>query len=384
MRVTLVGPCHPGDIEAVPLSARPAPESEFRGYRGIPVSDLAESLWSRGHEITVVTTSFSSRPVNFFGERLTVRTVPMRRRARDRSRDFFRVERDLLRREIEASNADVVHAHWTYEFALAALAQRRPALVTIHDAPLTIARHAMNAYRTLRLALAWRVRLQDPHLTAVSPYVADQWRREMLWRGDISIIPNMVGMALTAPPEAVVVPGRVTTIGDSSRWKNLRRLLEAWPRVAEVNPALQLHVVGLDQSGATSLGVDVLSRNFERVTWHGTLSRCQVANVLARTEMLVHPSLQESFGLVVAEAMHLGVPVIGGRSSGAIPWLLDEGRAGLLTNVSRPDSIAAAILRIHGEPELREALRCSAQARSNELFSITGVAESYESIYEAI
>jgi YD repeat-containing protein len=58
-----------------------------------------------------------------------------------------------------------------------------------------------------------------------------------------------------------------------------------------------------------------------------------VCSTLDTTDILVHPSREESFGMTIAEAQLAGVVVIGGAHSGAVPWTLDYNRAGRLVDV---------------------------------------------------
>jgi len=58
-------------------------------------------------------------------------------------------------------------------------------------------------------------------------------------------------------------------------------------------------------------------------TPHGDLLIKLAENI----DVLVHPSLEEAHCMAVIEAMAMGMPVIGGRSSGGIPWTLAEGEA---------------------------------------------------------
>ena len=75
----------------------------------------------------------------------------------------------------------------------------------------------------------------------------------------------------------------------------------------------------------------------------GRLEHKALLREVSRASVFLHTSLTESFGMAVAEAMALGVPAIAGSESGAIPWLLQQGAAGQLVDVRRPDAIRAAL-----------------------------------------
>jgi glycosyltransferase involved in cell wall biosynthesis len=89
-------------------------------------------------------------------------------------------------------------------------------------------------------------------------------------------------------------------------------LIEAFAQVAGRDPALQLVMAGPDQTGmqaelqelAQKLGVA------ERITWTGMLGGDEKWGAFRCAEIFVLPSHQENFGIVVAEALSCGVPVL--------------------------------------------------------------------------
>jgi glycosyltransferase involved in cell wall biosynthesis len=79
------------------------------------------------------------------------------------------------------------------------------------------------------------------------------------------------------------------------------------------------------------------------ITFVGPLSHDQVLDSLATADILVHPALEESCCMVIAEAQLAGVAVIGGAHSGGVPWQLDYNRAGRLVDVRSTSSLAGAM-----------------------------------------
>ena len=102
----------------------------------------------------------------------------------------------------------------------------------------------------------------------------------------------------------------------------------------------------------------------------------------------LHASLEESFGMSVLEAMVIGTPVFGGNRSGNIPALLDQGRAGVLCDISNPEAIAAAMSEILlNEAQARgiaEAAVAYSDAHYSQGATVSAYLEYYAEILDAV
>lgn len=106
--------------------------------------------------------------------------------------------------------------------------------------------------------------------------------------------------------------------GDDPR-KNLPLLLAAWPSVLKRHPRARLRLVGRPPRGPLPAGAEAL----------GEVP--SAAAELSRATIFVLPSLQEGFGIVVAEALAAGVPVVT-TPSGGPEDLVRRSRGGLILN----------------------------------------------------
>ncbi len=88
--------------------------------------------------------------------------------------------------------------------------------------------------------------------------------------------------------------------------------------------------------------------------------------------------------MAIIEASALGVPCVGGIRSGAVPWLLDEGRAGLLVDITSGKRLAEGMCRLAADPELRGAMAARARGLAEQRFHIGRVADAYRGVYEAV
>ena len=294
------------------------------------------------------------------------------RRASRNGYDFYRFERKILEAAMRESGVDLIHAHWCYEFASAALAGRKPVLVTAHDCPNQIARFFRwtTAYPhwLFRSWLGYRVCRRATDLTCVSPYVEKNIRRYTASHARVSVIPNGVPDPLFAAGKArswsvaSSQPHRIVTVleGFGLR-KNAAAALRAFQKLRCFFPDAELHMYGGDfESGGPA---EVWARShgcLRNVRFRGRLPQAELHRELASAATLfLHPALEESHPMAVIEAMALGVPVIGGAQSGGVPFTLDQGRAGELADVAHPEKLAQCLRDL-----LSDLPRCQKIARA--------------------
>lgn len=196
---------------------------------------------------------------------------------------------------------------------------------------------------------------------AVSKAVArDRAQRFDLPLDDFQVIPNGIDTGRFAGlQQGDEVLGRPLVAGFLGRLliqdKGLDILLEAMAMVAAGSgPAadLRLEVAGGPASCADELAARARALGLgDRVTFLGEVP--EAATVLAGWDFLVLPSRREGFGLVLAEAMAAGRPVIASRAGG-IPEVVEDGKTGLLVPPGDAGALAGALARLAGSPgELR-------------------------------
>jgi L-malate glycosyltransferase len=366
------------------------------GYEGAPFfSSLIAALLERGHEVCAYTTSVmwptavALPRVTARGERFTIHYVQSRRHSfrfngarLGRMADFYRLERENLVRAIVEDRPDIVHAHWTYEFALAAMASKHPYVVTCHDSPAKVLKYMPNLYRFCRYLMARVVLRKATSLTAVSPYLKNEV--QSLASVPIDIIPNPLPksvFAVSTPKDVNFDPLAPRLAMVTMGWgelKNPKTGMRAFARIRDQVPGATLHLFGADFGPGEAAQRWAAAESVETaVTFHGRLSHERLLENLRRIDILLHPSYEEGASLSVAEAMSLGVPVVAGRDSGGVPWLLDDGAAGVLTDVHLPEMMAEAVFALLGDVARYRGIARAAIARSRELFSPDAVATLY-------
>jgi L-malate glycosyltransferase len=368
-----------------------------RGYEGAPLMGvLIAALLERGHRVSAITLCRDmplarQGRVVARGDGLTLTVCPMRPRAwpfngrlPGRIVDLYAFERRQLEAALVEAAPDVVHAHWAAEFAWAALNSGRPHLVTSHDSPVRVARFQTDlrhgGYRWLRAAMAWHVLRRARAVTAVSPYMADEIAG--MTRVPVTVVPNPVKPRAFAL-QRQAAPGRVRVlmVGHGfDRRKNAQVGLQAFAELARALPQAELVLVG------HGFGPDEEAQRWwlaeprpGRLRFAGALAHDAVLALMAESDLLLHPALEETFGVVIAEAMAIGLPVVAGAHSGAVPWV--GGDAVSLVDVTDTEALRAAMQRLLTDPAAAAAAIERGRAQAGQRFSAAAVAESYEALY---
>ena len=376
MRIALLGPFATEPFRAgLGLALTGAPP----GIIQTPIGPLGVELIKRGHKVCAITLDDAvSEACRFEDGDLTLVFLPLRKPVSRRSVDFFEAETKALCEEIDRFDPDVVHAHWTYEFAEAAVRSRRPHVVTMHDVPLEIAWLFKNLYRTLRVGMAMRVMPRIRSLTVVSPRMAG-WARLHGYFRPVAIVPNGVETPAARRTRAAPWTGDgpvIAMVGDISARKNIPTGLAAFRLLRSAFPGASLHLFGGGLDAAFAAGEP-------GVVGHGPVTHATLMDFLAQeADILVHPSLQETFGVIVAEALVRGVPVVAGAKSGGVRLVVGEDLDHLLVDVRLPEAIFAKAAALLNDPVLYRRTAEQGRQRVESQFSDRTMTTRYTDLYQ--
>lgn len=357
------------------------------GVHGPSIGALARGLLDLGHHLTIVTHRRGFPALHLEGPNVVFHRVSSRASPRQQILDGFRSERRDMIRLLRGVEADLVHAHWTYEWGLVALRVDLPKVITIHDAPLTVLMQNKSLYWVLRYLMAWRFRLsgRDVSLLAVSPYVAQRWSKELLSKRSVKVIPNSILGVDGAPRPTQVAVSQFIEVANSSTLKNVRRLVCAFNVVRRQRSNVRLVLIGAGLGRDDELAAWARQKGLATgIRFLGPMNQTEVIRHFRESHVHIHASMEESFGLTLVESMQLSLPVIAGLHSGATEWVLDEGRCGLLVDMRNVASIAEAMIETLDNEKARAARVEAGRLRFHEHFSAGAVARAHVRHYESL
>ena len=160
--------------------------------------------------------------------------------------------------------------------------------------------------------------------------------------------------------------------------KGLQHILQA---LHELNdPSIKLSIVG---SGNYEKKLMLLSESLglkESVTFYGYCPREELSALYRRADVFILPSLSESFGIVFAEAMSSGLPIIGSRVGG-IPDLVKQ-ENGILVSPGNVQKIKNAIVTFKNDADLMASMSKANRERVLQYYAWHCVAEQYDQYYK--
>lgn len=377
------------------------------GEGGTNLVNLVLARLSRGLPTDVITLDANiNEPVVRFGNDL-LRLWIVKRRPRKALRDGFAREKAGLLAALRESNASVCHANWTYEYGLAAVSQSlRPVVLTVHDHASNCLRQLGVQYLPLYLMTRYVLR-RAQWTTAVSPYVAGYL--EGMIKRSVPVIPNLLPETArqiddssvlshyvqkdetqsSRPGQQSHATGRTIHIVSAVSWSRMKNVIVALPSIQAVRHRWLSRGVDIRYSlmgpGMEPLGA---AHSWARdhdcadgVEFLGCLAYEQTTRLIRQSDILLHPSLEESFGMPVAEAMAMGVPVVACREAQGCRWLLGDGELGILVSGRRAESLAGGIdTAIQDKLELK-AKSTRAIKHIRQLCDPMRVLEAYDNVY---
>lgn len=335
------------------------------------IAGLARALRARGLEVDVLAPSDAQPPpadVIVIGPTTQVSGNASRARVAMGPLAAGRTVRALA-----AGGYDIVHVHEPLLPAgplSALLWGRTPVVGTFHmnGTHSQVYRRSMPFCRVGADRLAARIAVSESARACAAEWCP----------GDYAIIPN--GIDLPAP-RSLAEPrsgSRVLFVGRPDVRKGLPVLLGA---LARMGGPVSLDLVGVEAGELAELR-DGLGLTLPGVRAHGRVSEARRLELLAGADLLCAPSLaSESFGLVLAEGMAAGVPVV----ASDIPGYRDvlPAACGRLVPPGDPDALAAALTELLGDAEERARLGAAGR-RAAERFSWERVADQVLEVYGAV
>ena len=225
---------------------------------------------------------------------------------------IWMAERLIRQYVTHAGCPDIIHAHSARWAAAAAVRIGRSI-----NRPYVLTEHFTGFERNILSKLEQRLAHEGFNQADAIITVSTHLRQVLDQNGFVSadrvrVIPNMVDDGLfTLPPKTRSSASfQFFALGHLHPWKGYDLLLNAFARAFPATASVCL-VIGGDGAEAKNLKQQTQRLGLsDRVTFRGSMTRTAIRDTMWQSHAFVHPSFQETFGVVLIEAMATGLPVL--------------------------------------------------------------------------
>lgn len=347
-----------------------------RGGPSTAVRSLAAMLVAQGNSVTIVAHDDGSR--NVVGEDAPYKIIrfPLTSSIWQFSYAYFR----WIARNIDDFDAVLVHSlflsHSWYV----------PFFARLRGVPYAIRPHGSLNIRDMErgaLKKSLYMRLIERRNLKRSQFIFCTSEREAMEAGRFGdfrrvVIPLGVDSSVISHREPKDIDrSLVAFIGRITRKKGIEVIIESMPALLEHDPSIRVVIAGPDdeklqskfENLANKLGVS------DSLSFTGHLGPDARNDLLSKAGVFVLPSMDENFGIGVAEAMQAGVPVVISPGVSHAPFVEEYG-AGVVTS-RNPDEFASGVIQVLTADGSRyERMSRSAQKIVHDKYSWRASAES--------
>ncbi len=338
--------------------------------------DLTRALIERGHELHLAIRQNAKIKSELNSLPITWHELPLKN-----ALDIFSARK--LKNIIAQQNIEIVHAHVARDYTISGLACKKT------SAKLFLTRHHFNPIKAN--FLYERALNQTQGFIAVSNSVKTEIQKAFpKLAARTSVIPNWINdkvIASIPKDEArnslgITRKFVVGMIGQITPLKGQKFFIEAAQKIARDD--VDFLIVGAPQTDHDKEYYGQLRDDYQQIISHRNLRFMgaipDIATKLTAFDIIVVPSINEGFSLVVIEAMAAGCAIIASRT-GAIIDLIENNETGILTKPESAAQIAEALTRLLNNSELRFRLGALARSVALEKYLREFVVDQIENLY---
>ncbi|MBQ3778676.1 MAG: glycosyltransferase [Fibrobacter sp.] len=308
---------------------------------------------------------------------------------------------------------DVIHAHWPFPHAYIALGAAKlfkiPLVLNFHGAELLLIRKKKWVKPLLKFAIG-----QAQAIFANSSFTAGKIKAlrnvDVEWSPYGTTLETRTDEALqtrnennaschpernvveskdpvTIIPHAVNGKFKILFVGRHIERKGICYLIEA----AKYLPRdkFEIRIVGVGdlteqlkaQAAAVKEGAEIIFTG--KLSPEDLANEYRTANVFTLPAIVDHKGDTEGLGVVLIEAMELGLPIVA-SNVGGIPDVVVDGVSGILVPEKDPVALADAFKRLEVDPTLIQKLLAGARKRIDECFTWDGIIERQMEVYKRL
>jgi N-acetyl-alpha-D-glucosaminyl L-malate synthase BshA len=347
-------------------------------------------LADRGHDVHFITSSIPFR-LTEYRPNITVHLVEVNQYSVFKYPPYDITLASKVAEVIDLFDLDVIHAHYAVPHAVCAELGRNMAkkkgvavVTTLHGTDITVIGQDLEMQPAIRYGIE-----SSDAVTAVSESLALETNMTLNGQYSIDVIPNSIDESMYYPMRDErlkrhygIEPDEIVVI-HISNFRPVKRIDDtiAAFAIASKDRAMRLLLVGdgpemgQTRRRAKELGI------YDKIIFAGKQEH--VAQLLAISDIHLLLSEKEAFGLVVLEAMAVGVPSVV-SSAGGLPEVIQDGKTGFIVPTYDVKAAADRIGQLADDATLREELAEEGIRDTRRRFDSNQVVRAYELLYERV
>lgn len=288
----------------------------------------------------------------------------------------------------------LIHAHWWIPSgligAMVSLVSGKPLLVTTHGTDVMLIKPS-----GISRILARFVFNHATHITVVSNF--QKKRLLPLLRipsTKVTVLPMPVNIQRFSPSKRRLAPSAhpegktektktILCVAKYTKQKRLDTLIEALSLLKDEGLDFKAILIGEGEEEENLKKMIQTQALSKEITLLPLMSQQELSRYYSESDLVVLPSVDEGFGLVLVEAQLCQTPVIG-ADSGGIPDIIEPEKTGLLFPPGEAHSLAYSINRILTDKELARNLTLNAYQKARKRFSPENTAQEFIKIYDGL
>ncbi|MBP5440937.1 MAG: glycosyltransferase [Fibrobacter sp.] len=295
---------------------------------------------------------------------------------------------------------DVIHAHWPFPHAYIALGAAKlfkiPLVLNFHGAELLLIRKKKWVKPLLKFAIG-----QAQAIFANSSFTAGKIKAlrnvNVEWspygttlednKDESGVILSETKDPVTIVPHPVNGKFKILFVGRHIERKGICYLIEAAKYLPK--DKFEIRIVGVgdlteqlkQQAAAVNDGAEIIFTG--KLSPEDLANEYKTANVFTLPAIVDHKGDTEGLGVVLIEAMELGLPIVA-SNVGGIPDVVVDGESGILVPEKDPVALADAFKCLEADPTLIQKLLAGARKRIEECFTWDGIIERQIEVYKRL
>src|SRR5690625_2607351 len=291
---------------------------------------------------------------------------------------------------IDREQLDILHVHYAMPHAISAILAKNIAkhdvkiVTTLHGTDITV----LGIDKTFKRMIAYGIEESDA-VTAVSHELVNQTRKQLQVTKDIQVIYNFVNENEYFKKDREFIKKHYNIKPDEkviihiSNFRKVKRIQDVITTFSKIRQQVNSKLILVGDGPELPTAFDLVKKLGikEKVLFLGRQKN--ISDLLSISDLKLLMSEQESFGLVLLEAMACEVATIG-TNVGGIPEVIEHGKTGYVVELGDTVTAANYAIRLLKDKQLLQTFSKQALQRARSLFHSKEIVEQYIALYNKL